>query len=82
MIDDFKLIVINTPPKLNDQEKRSITTSFGSSYQDQSIENNREIIMTHILKRWNGKKSSAHPSKHALIRDEPVALNVYSIEIK
>ena len=51
LIDYFKLVVVNTPPKLTDQEKRSIATSFGYSYQDQSIENNSKRILTHLLKR-------------------------------
>ena len=52
-IDDNNMIVVNPPPKLTDQEKRSIVVSFGSSPQDQSIENNKKRIMTHVLKHWN-----------------------------
>ena len=49
MIDDFKLIVVISPPKLPDQEKFSITTSFGSSYLDRSIKKNTKIIMNNLL---------------------------------
>ena len=52
-IDNFKLIVVNTSPKLTDQEKRSIATSFGSSSQYQYIETNTKRILTHELKICN-----------------------------
>ena len=70
MIDDFKLIVVNTPPKLTDQEKRSIETPFGYSSKYQSIDNNAKIITTNILKSWNGNKSSTYPSAHAIIPEK------------
>ena len=63
LIDDFKLIVVNTPPKLTNKEMRSIVTSFGYSSQDKIIENNTKIILTHILKRWN-EKSQAPTQVH------------------
>ena len=74
------MIVLNPPPKLNNKEKRSIVTYFLPFYQYKSIENNTKIILTHVLKIWNEKKSSAHPSTHALTPAELVSLNVYSIE--
>ena len=52
-IDDFNLIVVNPSPKVTDQGKRIIATYFGSSSQDQCIENNAKRIVTHVLKRWN-----------------------------
>ena len=60
-IVDFKLVVVNTPPKLPDKEKRSITTSFFDYFQYQSIEKNTKRILTHILKRFNGKKIKCSP---------------------
>ena len=47
-IDNFKLIVLNTLPKLTDQEKSSIATSFGSFSQDKNIENITKRILTHV----------------------------------
>ena len=61
LIDAFKLIVVNPSPELTDQENRSIENYFGSSSQDQCIENNTKRILTHVLKRWNENKYSAHP---------------------
>ena len=49
----FKLIIVNPPPKLTDQEKRSIATSFRSSSQYQCIEINTGIILTYVLNIWN-----------------------------
>ena len=73
---------MNPSTKLTDQEKRSITTSFGSSSQDQCIETNTKIILTHVLNIWNEKNSTAHPSACALNPAETVSLNIYSIELK
>ena len=73
---------MNPPPKLTDQEKHSIVTYFGSSSQDQSVENSTKIIMNHLLKRRNGKKSSTHPSAHAMTPTKILAVKVYSIGIK
>ena len=55
-IDGFKLIVLNPLPKLTNQEYSIIVASFLPIYQDQSIENNTKIILTHLLKRWYGNK--------------------------
>ena len=82
LIDDFKLIVVHPLSKLTDQEKHSIATSFGSSSQYQSIDNNKKRILTHTLKRWSGNKSSNNPSAHAMTPSENVSIKVYSIEIK
>ena len=82
LIDNFKLIVVNPPPKVTDQEKRSIATLFGSFYQYQSIENNTKRILNHILNSWNENKSSTHWSEHETTPAEIVALKVYSIELK
>ena len=73
---------MNISPKLNDEENSSIANSFGSSYQYQIIENNAKIILTHVLKRWNLNKSSAHSSTCALTSAEIVALKIYFIEPK
>ena len=56
-IENFKLTVVGTSPKLTDK-KETIVTSFGASYQDQGIEMTSEIILTHILSHWNKYKSS------------------------
>ena len=74
-IDDLKLIVVNPPPQLTDQEKSSIMTYSGSSSQDKIIDNSKKRILPHILKCWNGNKSSAHQSAHTLTPSELVALN-------
>ena len=82
LIDDFKLVIVNLSPKLADQEKHSIATSFGSYFQDQCIKTNTKIIFTHVLKRWNANKYSEHPSKCALDPYETVAMRIYLIELK
>ena len=77
LVGNFKLIVVNPSPKLTDQEKHIIATSFGSSYQYQCIKTNTKIIMTGVLKRWNEKKSSARPIICALAPSETVYLKIY-----
>ena len=70
---------MNPSPKLTDQEKRNIATSFGSSSQYQRIENITNRVLNHLLKRWKEKKSIAQPSKCALISDKIAALKIYLI---
>ena len=68
---------MHSPPKINlghKSRKARITTTFGSSSQDQSIENNTES--------WNKNQSSAHPSTCALTYAELIALKVYSVKLK
>ena len=81
-IDNFKLIVVNSTPKLADKEKISFATCFGYSSLYQNIENSKRQILTHVLKRRNGKNSSVHPSTCALTPAENTALNICSIELK
>ena len=79
LIDDFKLIVVNPPLKLTDQENCSIATYFGYYSQYQGIEINTKRILNYDLEHWNEKKSSANPSKCALTSSETAALKMYSI---
>ena len=81
-IDDFKLIILNPSPNLSDREKKSVMDYFDYSSQDQCIEPNTKIIMTHILRRWNEDKSITHPSTCALTTAETVSLEIYSIKLK
>ena len=81
-IDDSRMIVGNSSPKLTYQENISIITSFASSSQDRIIENNTNKILTYVLNRCNENKSSLHPSKYALKFSCFVALKVYAISLK
>ena len=69
-------------PKVTDQEKECVRNYFDASSQDQCIETNSKIIMTHVLRRWDEIKSNAHPSTSVLTPAETVALKIYSIELK
>ena len=82
LVNDFKLIFLNPSPKLTDQEKGSIATSFGCFYHDQCIETNTKRVLTHVLKTWNENKSISHTITCALTPAETVALKMYSIELK
>ena len=57
-------------------------TSFGYSSQDQSIGNNSKIILTHLLRRWNGNTYNSYPIKNELTPSENVALRILYIELK
>ena len=50
--------------------------------EEQSIENNSNMILTHILILWNEKKSSSHTSANALAPVEYVVLDIFPIELK
>ena len=73
---------MNPSPKLTDQEKHNIGTSLGYSSQDQCVETNTKIIITHVLKRWNEHKSIAHPITCALTPAETLAQKIYPFELK
>ena len=81
-INDFNLVTVNPSPKLTDQEEKNVMNSFASSSQDQCIETNTKIILTHVLMRWKEDKSNTHPSTCALNADEYAALKIYSIKLK
>ena len=81
-IDDFELVLVTPSPKVTDQEKKFVRNSFDVSYQYQSIETNSKRIPTHVLRRWYGIESTAHPSTSAVTPAETVALKIYSIELK
>ena len=73
---------MNTFPKLTDLEKKHVMNSFDYSSQDQCIETNTNIILTHVLMSWKEENSNAHPSTCALTAAETVAMKIYSIELK
>ena len=76
------MTVVNPPPNLIDKEKRVVVTYLLTISQDQSIENNTRIILNHILKGWDGNKSSAHPSAHVITPADVLSMKLYSIELK
>ena len=81
-INDFILVLVNPYSKLTDLEKKHVMNSFDSSSQDQCIDTNTKIILTHVLMHWKEYKYNAHPSTCALNTAETVALKIYSIELK
>ena len=69
-------------PKLTDQERKHVRNSFDYSFQDQCIETNTKIILTHVLRSWNENKPIANPSTCTLTPAQSLALKIYSIELK
>ena len=64
-------------PKLTDQENKYVRNSFGASSQYHCIETNSKIILTNVLRLWDGNKSNVHPSTSTLTPYETVALKIY-----
>ena len=81
-IDDFELVLVTPSPKATDQETKCIRNSFDVSSQDQCIKTTSKRILTHVLRRWDDIKSTAHPSTSATTPAETVAMKIYSIELK
>ena len=50
LINDFNLVIANLSPKLTDQENKSVMNYFDSPSEDQCIETNPKIILTHVLR--------------------------------
>ena len=78
----FELVLVTPSPKVTNQEKKCLRNSFDASSQDECIENTSKRILTHVLRRWDGIKSTAHTSTSAMTPSETVVLKIYSIERK
>ena len=81
-IDDFELVLVTPSPKVTNQEKKCVRNSFGILSKDQCIETTSKRLMTHVLRRWDDIKCTAHPSISAITPAETIALKIYSIELK
>ena len=81
-INYFNFVVAYPSPKIIDQEMEIIATSFMNFSQEQMILNTSKTVHTHLLKHWNGNKSSAHTSMNASEPSEHVDMKVFSIELK
>ena len=68
---------MNQYTKLTDPEKKHVMNYFDSPSQDQFIETNTKMILTHVLMRWKEDKSNENPCTCALTAFETVALMIY-----
>ena len=60
-IDDFRLMTVDPPPKLNSEESYIFSSCFVTSMENQSNELISNMALTNLLKRWEENNSPSHP---------------------
>ena len=50
--DEFRLMVVDPPPKLDTEESNILSSSFDLSSWNKSNEVISKMVLTHLLKRW------------------------------
>ena len=74
--DDFKLIIVDSPPKIDSEESYIISSSFGISRGNQSNKDIYRIILSRLLKRWEESKTQSHPRFFAMTPSEKKSLKI------
>ena len=80
--DDFRLIIVDSPPKLNSTESYFLSSCYGTSMENQSNEVISKMVITHILKHWDESKTQFHPSSIAMTPEEHISLKICCIILK
>ena len=76
---DLRIIVVSPSLSLTSHEKEVIDTSFGSSYQEKSVEMISKLLLTHLIRCLDENKSISHPKTTSISPPENVALKICSI---
>ena len=75
-------MILYPPPKLNSDELYVLSICYGPSMENQSNEVISNMVLTHLLKRWDENKTRLHPSSIAMTLAEHISLKVYCIILK
>ena len=59
-------MIVDPPPKLYSEESDILSSYFGISRGNQSNEVISNMVLTHLLKRWDETKTQLHPSFSAM----------------
>ena len=80
--DDFMLMIVDPPPKLNSEESNFISSCYGPSMENQSNEVISKMLLTHLLKRWYESKTEFHPTSIEMTPVEHISPKVCCIILK
>ena len=64
--DDFRLMIVDPPPKLDSDESDFLSSCYGPSMENQSFEAKSKMVLTHLLMHWKDSKTQSHPISSAM----------------
>ena len=69
-------MIVDPPPKIDSEQSNIPTRSFVISSENQPNEVISNMVLTHILKRWEESKTQSHPRFSAMTPPEHISLNI------
>ena len=75
-------MIVDPHPKLDIYDSELLSNFYGQSMKNQSNEDISNMLLTHLLKRWDQNKTQLHPSSTAITSEERIYLKVCSIVLK
>ena len=79
---NFRLIIVDPPPKLDNEESNILSSYFGISSENQSNEFIFKMLLTNHLKNWEEGKTQSHTSSSAMSPSEHISLKLCCIILK
>ena len=80
--DDFSLMIIDPPPKMNSEKSDIISRCFVTSRENQSSEVMSKMLLNDLLKRREESKTPSHTRFSAMTAPEKISLKVFWIILK
>ena len=80
--DEFRLMVVDPPSKLDDYESNILSGSLGIPSENKSNEFISNMLLTNILNHWDESKTQSCPSSIAMTLLEHISLKLCSIILK
>ena len=59
-LNEFRLMIVDPPPKLEIEESTILSSSFGISRGNQSNEVISKMVLTSLFKHWEESKTHSH----------------------
>ena len=75
-LDEFGLMIVECG------ESDFLSSCYGPSIENQSNEVIYNIVLNHILKRWDKSKTQLHPSSISVTPEEHISIQVCCIILK
>ena len=80
--DEFRLMIVGLPPKLDIKKSKILSSSFDISRGNKSNEVISNMVLTHLLKRWVESKTQSHPRLSAMTPSGNISLKYCCIIMK
>ena len=82
LFDDFRLMIVDPPQKLESNESDILSSCFGTSRENLSNEVISKMVSTNLIKRWAEIKTPSHPRFFAMTPSENIYIKVCCIIMK